>query len=161
MPPLRRRTEHAFTLIEVLIALAVIAIGLIAVLGVAAQSGRIASDLQERSFARWVAENQITQLRLSPAWPEVGNSDGKVTLGDLQWHWETTVAATPDPDLRRATVAVALADSPDKPVAQLIAFIGKPMPKPVGAPTAGSAGNPAQSPTGTSKPGSAGQTTHI
>lgn len=122
----RRRTDDAFTLIEVLIALAVIAIGLLAVLAVAARSGQVAANLQNHAFAQWIAQNRLTELRLSPKWPAVGESDDDVTFADRKWHWHVTVANTADPDLRRATVEVALADSPHDPITQLIGFIGKP-----------------------------------
>lgn len=128
------RTERGFTLIEVLIALAVIAIGLLAVLAVVARSGEVASSLQNHTFAQWVAQNHLTELRLSPKWPDVGESDGDVTFARRKWHWHTTVADTADQDLRRATVAVALADSPKDPVTQLIGFIGRPSTTAAGLP---------------------------
>ncbi len=63
--PQRQRIESGFTLIEVLVALAVIAIGLVAVLAVAARSGRVDSELQQQTFAAWVANNQLERMRLS------------------------------------------------------------------------------------------------
>lgn len=129
-------------MIEVLVALAVIAIGLLAVLAVAARSGQVGSDLQNHTFAQWIAQNRLTELRLSPKWPDVGESDDDVTFAGRKWHWHATVEGTPDSDLRRVTVAVALADSPDDPITQLIGFVGKPNSNPAGLPPA--AGTAAQ-----------------
>ncbi len=122
----RRRTDPAFTLIEVLVALAVIAIGLLAVLAVGGRSGRVDAQLQQRAFADWVGENEVERLRLSSKWPSVGESNGKVTLADQSWHWDATVDGTADPDLRRITVTVAPAETPNEPVSRLIGFVGKP-----------------------------------
>lgn len=133
----RPRTDSGFTLIEVLVALAVIAIGLAGVVAVAIRSGRVDASLQQRSFAGWVASNQMVRLRLQPNWPDLGTEDGKVTLARQKWHWKVTVAKTPDPDLRRVTLEVATAAKPDDPVTTLIGFIGKPLPKPQGVPTPG------------------------
>ncbi|MGH8127984.1 MAG: type II secretion system minor pseudopilin GspI [Gammaproteobacteria bacterium] len=135
-----RRIERGFTLIEVLVALAVIAIGLVAVLAVAARSGRVDSELQQRTFAAWVASNQMERMRLASNWPGLGKSDGKITLADQDWHWKATVDKTEDPDLRRVTLSVATEAKPDDPVIQLLGFLGKPSSSPGSLP--GSGANP-------------------
>lgn len=132
----RRPTECGFTLIEVMIALAVIAIGLLAVVAVAGRSSTIQADLESRAFAQWIAANKLSELRLSPQWPKIGVSDDDLTFGGRKWHWKVTIAGTPDTDLRRATVSVALAASPNQPVTQLVGFIGRPNPEPVQPPHA-------------------------
>lgn len=133
-PPIRSR---GFTLIEVLVALAVIAIGLVAVLAVAARNGRIDAGLEQRTFAAWVAENQLERMRLATTWPGIGESDGKVELADQHWHWKAKVEKTQDPDLRRVTLSVSIENAQDKPITRLIGFIGRPLSKPVGLPGAG------------------------
>lgn len=142
--PPRRRTEPGFTLIEVLVALAVIAIGLVAVLAVAGRSGRVDSELQQQTFASWVAGNEIEHMRLAPKWPAIGDSNGDVTLAGQKWHWKATVAKTEDPDLRRVTVSVATEDDQDNPVTQLTGFLGKTTGAPTALPTPG--GNQPHSP---------------
>ncbi|HYW75204.1 MAG TPA: type II secretion system minor pseudopilin GspI [Gammaproteobacteria bacterium] len=131
------RTESGFTLIEVVIALAIIAIGLTAVVAIAARSGRVDASLQQRTFAAWVATNRMTRLRTDSHWPDLGTQDGKVKLADQKWHWKATVKKTQDPDLRRVTIDVSTADKPDDSVTELIGFIGKPLPKPKNGPMSG------------------------
>ncbi len=135
--PLHPKIERGFTLIEVLVALAVIAIGLVAVLAVAARSGRVDFELQQRTFAAWVASNQIERMRLAATWPSIGTRDGKVTLADRDWHWKAIVAKTADPDLRRVTMSVATAAAPNDSITQLLGFLGRPLSKPIGLPGAG------------------------
>lgn len=140
LPLFRQPTERGFTLIEVLVALAVIGIGLLAVLAVAAKSVEVAADLQDRTFAGWVAQNRITEMRLSQQWPSIGESDDDVTLGGRKWHWHATVASTPDKDLRRVTVTVAPADATSTSVTEMVGFVGKPTSQPGGVPSPASAG---------------------
>ncbi len=148
--PLKRSIPpRGFTLIEVLVALAVIAIGLLAVLAVASQGTRVSSELQQRNFANWVAQNEIARLHLNPKWPDLGDSNDDVEMATQKWHWEATVEKTQDPDLRRVTIVVSLASDPDQPVTKMIAFIGRPPPEPVALPTASPAGASGAAPQGT------------
>ncbi len=135
--PPRPRIEPGFTLIEVLVALFVIGMGLVAVIAVAARSGEVDSQLQQQTFASWVASNQIERMRLSPKWPAIGESNGKVTLAGEDWQWKATVVKTQDPDLRRVTISVATSEKPDDSVTKLIGFLGRPLGKPIGLPGAG------------------------
>lgn len=130
----RKRDCRGFTLIEVLVALAVIAIGLLAVLSVAARSTHVSMALQQRNFANWIAQNRIARLRIAPEWPSIGTSTGRVHFANQKWRYKTKVAKTSDKDLRRVTVTVSLADKPDTVVTRLIGFIGKQASKPLSLP---------------------------
>lgn len=133
----RQRIEPGFTLIEVLVALFVIGMGLVAVIAVAARSGQVDSQLQQQTFASWVATNQLERMRLSPKWPAIGDSNGKITLAGEDWHWKATVVKTQDPDLRRVTISVATNENPHDSVTKLIGFLGRPLSKPIGLPGTG------------------------
>ncbi len=133
---MRRGRERAdgFTLLEVLVALAVVSMAMLAVLGSAGQSTRTVVGLRDRTFAEWVAENRLAELRLAPDWPDLGDSDGDSELAGEQWHWKVHVIKTADPDLRRIEVDVALKDKPDDTIQSLVGFIAHPVPP---APAAG------------------------
>lgn len=147
LPP-RTPSNRGFTLIEVLVALAVIAIGLLAVLSVAARGTHVSAELQQRNFAGWVAQNELARMHLAAQWPDLGESNDEVDFATQKWRWDADVEKTQDPDLRRVTITVALAAAPDKVITRMIGFIGKPSSKPVpvpvvGAPSGGSGTKPA------------------
>ncbi|MDE2090501.1 MAG: type II secretion system minor pseudopilin GspI [Gammaproteobacteria bacterium] len=117
---------QGFTLLEVLVALAVLAIGMITVIGTAVKSTRLAGELRDETFAHWVAMNELTTLRLAPAWPDLGTLKGESAMAGQQWDWQALVSKTADPDLMRVDISVASALAPDTEVRSLTGFIGRP-----------------------------------
>jgi len=108
-----RRALHrarGFTLIEVLVALAIVAIGMAAVMGALTSSANTISYLRDKTFAQWVALNQIANLRLSGQQPPSGNSDGDTDFAGRSWHWRQEVVATQVPGVERIDVSVRPAD---------------------------------------------------
>lgn len=104
------RHARGFTLIEVLVALAIVAIGMAAVLGTLTSSANTISYLRDKTFAQWVALNQIATLRISGQMTPVGNSDGNVDFAGRSWHWRREVIATQVPGVVRIDVKVRPAD---------------------------------------------------
>jgi len=104
------RCRQGFTLIEVLVALAIVAIGMAAVLGALTSSANTVSYLRDKTFAQWVALNQITTLRLSGQMTPTGNSDGNTDFAGRSWHWRREVTATQVPGVVRIDVKVRPAD---------------------------------------------------
>ncbi|MGA9851559.1 MAG: type II secretion system minor pseudopilin GspI [Gammaproteobacteria bacterium] len=119
---------RGFTLIEVLIALAVLAIGMIAVISTAGTSTRQAGELRDDTFAHWVAMNELTTLRLAPAWPDIGTQKGNAEMAGLKWNWQVTASTTSDPDLLRVDIDVSSALVPNTVVSSLTGFLGRPLP---------------------------------
>jgi general secretion pathway protein I len=116
---------RGFTLIEVLVALAIAAIGLAAVLSVVGNSARNASYLRDKIFASWIASNHIAELRLGGVMPSVDKTNGDVQFANQKWSWEQTVTQTDVPNMRRVDVAVRLADAPEgSSLATVTGFIG-------------------------------------
>ena len=104
------RYARGFTLIEVLVALAIVAIGMAAVLGTLTSSANTISYLRDKTFAQWVALNQISTLRISGQMTPVGNSDGNIDFAGRSWHWRREVVATQVPGVVRIDVKVRPAD---------------------------------------------------
>jgi general secretion pathway protein I len=84
-------SQRGFTLVEVLVALAIIAFGLVAVFGQMSQSATAANRLREKTLAEWVALNQLAELRLSGVYPPVGTRSGDVEMANSAWHYEMKV----------------------------------------------------------------------
>jgi general secretion pathway protein I len=120
MSACRRR---GFTLIEVLVALAVVALALLGLTRTAALEVRDFDALRERTLAGWVAANVLADARLATALPSTGRSDGHVEFASRQWRWTRDVRATPDPELRRIDIQV-FAGQAREPSASLSGFAG-------------------------------------
>lgn len=122
----RRRGERGFTLIEVMVALVIVSLALA---GVAASMGQMidtANTMRDRTFASWIAQNKITEMRLSAAVPEVGESDGEVDYANMRWAWTANVSETGVENLLRVEVAVSYAGFDDT-IRQVTGFIGEPV----------------------------------
>ena len=119
-----------FTLLEVLVALAVLAIAMSAIIHAATQSIRGVAALREETIASWVALNQVNQLLLDPKpWPAEGSRTGKAELAGRSWRWEARFVKTEDPDLRRVEMTVRTAENAGAS-SKLLAFKAVPPEKP-------------------------------
>lgn len=106
------RRVAGFTLLEVLVALAVLAIAMGAIINAATRSIASTAYLRDQTFASWVALNQVNQRLLdSEPWPEEGSRDGSVELANRVWRWQVRFAKTGDPDLRRIEVTVRVTEN--------------------------------------------------
>ncbi|HOW76609.1 MAG TPA: type II secretion system minor pseudopilin GspI [Candidatus Competibacteraceae bacterium] len=120
------RRVAGFTLLEVLVALAVLAIAMGAIINVATQSIANTAYLRDQTFASWIALNQVNQRLLdSEPWPEEGSRDGSVELANRAWRWQVRFAKTDDPDLRRMEVTVRVTEN-SSILSKLTAFKANP-----------------------------------
>lgn len=91
IPGISRRISHkGFTLIEILIALAVIAISLGAILSTSGTQARQATYLKQKTIAHWVAMNEITKLQVTNTFPVLGNEEGSTKMANHEWFWTRT-----------------------------------------------------------------------
>ncbi|HUP92056.1 MAG TPA: type II secretion system minor pseudopilin GspI [Solimonas sp.] len=102
--------ESGFTLIEMLVAVAVLAMAMGAILSGIARYTDSAALLRERTLATIVAHNRLTELELEKGWPDTGKSDGEYEMSGIKWKWLVEVKATPDPQLRRIELRVLAPD---------------------------------------------------
>ena len=101
------KRESGFTLLEVLVALAIFALVAASVLTATARSLQTASRLEEKTLAMWIADNQLVELQLSKNPVAEGRDQGEVDFAGRRWQWQSEVQATREPDMRRVTLWVA------------------------------------------------------
>jgi len=97
---------HGFTLIEVLVALVIVALGMAAVMSALTSSANTVIFLKDETFANWVGLNKIATLRLSGQVPATGTSDGDTDFASRSWHWRQEVVSTDVPGIVRIEVKV-------------------------------------------------------
>ena len=119
----RRRRAHGFTLVEILVALAIVAVALAAGMRSVAQSTDVATTLKHRTLALWVAQNRLAAAELAQALPPTGARTGEATQAGLAFVWRETVGATPNPSFRRVDVEVAETAAPDYVLARLTGYV--------------------------------------
>ncbi len=96
-----------FTLIEILVALSVIAISLGAILSTSGSQAQQASYLKQKSIAHWVAMNEITRLQVENSFPSVGDEDGSTEMANHEWFWtRTTKKLAITKDVREVTFQI-------------------------------------------------------
>ncbi|MFO1394248.1 MAG: type II secretion system minor pseudopilin GspI [Steroidobacteraceae bacterium] len=124
---MRRHADRApgFTLIEVLAALVIVALGMLGVIEAVTQNARNGTYLRDRTIAHWVAMNVLTNQRLQAAPPAVAESSDDVDMANQRWRWTLKVTQTQVQSLRRIDVEVRRADAPESsPLATVTGFYG-------------------------------------
>lgn len=117
--------SRGFTLIEVMVALVVASLALVAVMASTSQMIDAGTSMRDRTYAAWIAQNKIAEMRLANTEPEVSTSNGEVDFADLEWGWTATVSETGVEYLYRVDVEVSFAGSDDV-IRTVTGFIGEP-----------------------------------
>jgi general secretion pathway protein I len=118
--------NRGFTLLEVLVAIVVVATGLLAVSSAAGNSSRRAVQLRDDTFAQWVGLNELTMLRVAQSWPNDDSLNGDADMAGEKWHWMAKLTKTSDPGLLRVDIDVTVPDKPDAVVTTVTGFMGAP-----------------------------------
>lgn len=108
------RAERGFTLIEVVVALIVVSLGMLAVIETVGGTARNSTYLRDKTIAHWVAMNKLTEVRLLPSAPAVDKSSDEVEMADRKWRWTMEVKQTPVESIRRIDISVRPAEAPEK-----------------------------------------------
>ena len=95
-----------FTLIEVLIALAILAIALTAAVRAASVATDSANETKLRTLATWIAQNRIALVSTSAVFPPVGESNGRETMANIEFAWKQKISNTPNTAFRKIEVQV-------------------------------------------------------
>jgi general secretion pathway protein I len=126
-PPLK--LLRGFTLLEVLVALVIVSLGMMAVKTQVDRYVFTARFMEEKTLASWIASNKITELSIQPDWPELGRDTDEIEFARRMWEVRSEVTETEVENLRRVDVDVALADAPDTVIQRLSGLIEPPAPQ--------------------------------
>lgn len=120
-----KRKALGFTLIEVMLALAVFSIAGIALLSAASNNARNIGYLETKMFADWVASNQLVTVNLEEKWPPKNNLKGEVELAGRAWFWQQKVVKTNDKDMRAVIMEVRAKKDDELAVSSLTTYVSK------------------------------------
>ena len=115
--------RKGFTLVEVLVALAIISIALLSALRAAGQGTNNVAELRSRLLAAWVAENRLAEHRALTDWLPLGIQRGKYSEGGREFVWREEVVATPNPAFRRIEIDIYAEADESHSLAHLFGFI--------------------------------------
>jgi len=123
---MNKTNQAGLTLIEVMVAVAILAFALSALVRMTGESANTLSYLEKKTFAQWVATNQVNELETMGTWPAVGINQGQESMGGIDWYWQVKTSNTDSADLRRLDITVKQSREEDESVYQLTAFTHKP-----------------------------------
>jgi general secretion pathway protein I len=109
-----RHDQRGFTLIEVVVALIVVSLGMLAVIETVGGTARNSSYLRDKTIAHWVAMNKLTEVRVLPNAPAVDKTSDEVEMAGRDWRWTMEVKQTPVESIRRIDISVRPAEAPEK-----------------------------------------------
>lgn len=101
-----RHRVDGFTLLEVLVAMTIAAIALVAAMRASASLAAGAAELRARSYAQWSAENRLSQIRVTGEFPPLGRKSFECPQGAVSLRCHEDVFATPNASFRRIELSV-------------------------------------------------------
>jgi general secretion pathway protein I len=119
------KKSSGFTLIEVMVAMAIVVLGLAAAISSVSQMLDAGNTMRQRTYASWIAQNKIVELRLTNVTPDISQVSGEIDYADHEWSWRTTISETGIDNLYRVDVQVGLAGG-DENIRTVSGFIGEP-----------------------------------
>jgi general secretion pathway protein I len=122
----KRATLRGFTLVEVLVALMIVAIGLAALMTAVSGTARTSGYLRDKTLAQWIALNRLSEVRLTLNKLGENNDTGELNFGNRTWHYDTRYFDTSVASMKRVVVRVWEGDAKTKgnPIAESSSFLG-------------------------------------
>ncbi|MCW8983383.1 MAG: type II secretion system minor pseudopilin GspI [Gammaproteobacteria bacterium] len=117
--------QRGFTLLEILVALAILATAMGALIKGGSESASTASYLRDKSYAHWVAQNRVVELQLTKKWLSPGTHKGISQMAGEDWFWDIKASKTFDAAVQRIDVEVRRQREHERPLVTLVAFLAK------------------------------------
>jgi general secretion pathway protein I len=115
--------QRGFTLIEILVALALAAVALAAGMRALAQAADGAGTLKARTLALWVAQNRLAIAQITPGALAMGRTQGQANQAGMDFVWTASVSGTPNPAFRRVDIVVSEPALADYVLARLTGYV--------------------------------------
>jgi len=127
--------SRGFTLVEVLVALMIIAMALAALMIAVSGTARNSGYLRDKTLAQWMALNRLTEVRLNLTKFGANTDTGELDFANRTWHYDTRYFDTSFPDMKRVVVRVWAGDAKTKgnPLAESTGFLGSSLAAPGGS----------------------------
>jgi general secretion pathway protein I len=124
--PAAVRSAAGFTLVEVLVALMVVAIGLAALMVAVSGTARTSGQLREKTIAEWIALNRLAEVRLNLTKYGQNTDTGELDFANRKWHYDTRYFDTSINSMKRIVVRVYAGDAKAKgnPLIETVGFAG-------------------------------------
>jgi general secretion pathway protein I len=118
---------RGFTLVEVLVALMIVAMGLAALMVAVSGTARTSGYLRDKTLAQWMALNRLSEVRLNLNKLGQNTDTGEIAFANRTWHYDTRYFDTSFASMKRVVVRVYAGDAKTKgnPLAESTGFLGK------------------------------------
>lgn len=121
----RVRRQRGFTLMELMVAMTILAVGMGAIIKASSGAAANASVLRDKEIARWVALNKLTEMQVTQEW-STKEKKGDVDMLKTRWYWKARIQKVEDPDLRRVDIEVRLDPNAGSYIYSITGFIANP-----------------------------------
>lgn len=116
-PPRRCR---GFTLLEVMVAMAVLGLAMLALIETGGNSAASLDRLRDKTLAQWVAMNVLAESQLEQEAAKPGTRNGTASMAARDWYWSVVSKTTPDADVLRLEVEVRREKQDEAPLIRLV-----------------------------------------
>jgi len=116
------KSTRGFTLVEVLVALAILGIALAASMRTLHLATDATRDTRERLAATWMLQNRLAEVEARRFFPPAGETSGEIEYAGLRLLWKQKVLETPNPGFRRIELSAHLPSTPDHALVKLVGF---------------------------------------
>ena len=121
------KKQLGFTLLEVMVALLIVAVSLGGAVKVIGNAAANSTRMSNKTFANWVALNQMAKLRITKEWPKLGEVKGDDEMAGRKWAWSQESIKTDDDNIRRIELSVwSEDDKKSAPFVTVVGFLPKP-----------------------------------
>ena len=111
------------TLLEVIVALAVFAIAAVSITKSLGEQMANMPILEEKTYAQWVADNEMVEARLESKFPDIGKKEGETELAGRDWYWRKEVVKTTDDKFRMIRISVSDDERYKRILAQVSSYV--------------------------------------